>query len=608
MLGFSPDSALIYNGTFRVIHEKDSDRPYEFIRFNEFILSWEGESLKTKIYIPGDEIETGIPEVVNSLFDVEVFTYLDKLDVKASFDLQITDISSGPFSIFFRYPMDIQSVKANGKDLYATHRYFKASGNSVHQCLVDLGDGHHQGDLLTITFEYSLDYSMHALGRKQVGIDEDRGYVVLEAGWYPWFENRFKTIPAQISVTLPDSLMAICPGKLLSVDRMESNRMKFNFDKEESTWPFIVWGNYSKTTLDMEGMGVDLFLLSNSRSESETLGSQYRKIIKELSEYFPDPDFSYQRIVEVDRKGGYGPTGNLLIESTYLEKDKISDYETIELLSHELTHAWINSLCRPGGKFESFISEGLATYIGAETVRNMCGELDAYSLWSRNYRAYSGIREKAVAPSAVTDELMYSDNSVYRGVVYFKGAYFFKLLEEFSGHEDFVRILKGLLLTENELFSMDDLRSTALKINGRDYPFLFEDYLNTTVFPDDESLIEFSEKYIDVDARSKILGAVVSVLFYLDNNDSEGVLSVFSKNNELVGPGIRNNIANAANSWPYTNTRVEPGHFYLMNEKNIEYVFPVFLSDKSGQTRTSVRTVFRLDSDWELTDIHFGQY
>ena len=110
VLGFSPYSALIHNGTFRVVHEKDSDRTYEFIRFNEFILSWEDESLKTKIYIPGDEIETGIPEVANSRFDVEVLPYLEKLNVKASFDLQITDISSGPFSIFFRYPITFFKV------------------------------------------------------------------------------------------------------------------------------------------------------------------------------------------------------------------------------------------------------------------------------------------------------------------------------------------------------------------------------------------------------------------------------------------------------------------------------------------------------------------
>jgi hypothetical protein len=389
---------------------------------------------------------------------------------------------------------------------------------------------------------------------------------------------------------------------------MAGSKTKYNFDMEESTWPFIVWGRYSKTTLDIKGAGVDFLLFSNSESKSEYLGLQYRKIIEELGEYFPDPDFYYQRIIEVDRRGGYGPIGNLLIESSYLNADNISSHETIELLSHELTHAWINSLRRPGGTFKNFISEGLATYIGAETVRHMCGETDAYHLWSRNYRAYKGIAEKAVAPSEVTDELMYSDNNVYRAVVYFKGAYFFKLLEEFSGHEAFVRITKDLLLPGNEYFTMEDIRAAALKINGRDYPFLFEDYLFTTVFPEDESLGEFAENNIDVDKRSEILAAVISVICCLDNNDSEGVLSVFSKNNELVGPDIRNNIAKAAKSWPYNDTRVEPGDFYLMDEKTIEYVFPVSLSDKRGETRTSVRAVFRLDTDWELTDIHFGQY
>ncbi len=606
ILGYDSDRALIQNGCFSIWFSDKDTSFHEFVRFREFVLKKEDDSVISYAFESEPAGEYSKVVIKDSDFDVLISPADEIVRVAAEFEIASREGElPSEVSLFFRYPISLKSISCDGRELRSEHIFTRIAAVPVHQCIIKIppADG---CNTRTIKLDYSLNYKNHSLSRKQVGFKDDNGYIVLEAGWYPWFESNFKTIPCKISISLPKGLTAIAPGGKSDFEILPDGSTRTRFASVKETWPFLVWGKYERKIQTIGKSRIEYYLLEDENASIDNLSGSFSRVWEQMSKLLPEPELDCQRIVEVSRRGGYGPEGNLLIDRDYINNNNISGYETTELLAHELTHSWVNSLSSPSGKYSQFLSEGLATYMGAEIVRDLCGEEDAYKLWSRNYKEYMGIKSKAIPPIEVSDDLLFSNNSVYRGVVYFKGAYFFRLLEEFYGRESFREILKlALSVDHKEGFTMEKLRRACRELTGKDYTYLFEQFLNTTDMPEDKWLKDYFSKRVGESEVNNIRMTIDSVFYYLDHNDIPGTLNQFSDSSSYVSDKILKQIENIAKSWKYKNTVIGKCFFFIISDELIECLCPVTLND--GKTENRINSVITLTRDrgWKLIKIGF---
>lgn len=485
LLGFSADRALIQNGRFEVWLKGKDTTITQFVRFREFVISagdggWQpARFINEKAALPPET------EILNSEFEVIVDASGENIDVGLTYT--IINVSGAPVDMIplnFRYPMVIREISSGGLMLYGNHRFIDVSGNKVHQCMVNLPSKIEDGDTVKIFFRYGLDYYHHSLNNKLAGISPERGYIVLESGWYPWLNNDFITIPCDIRISVPEKWLGFAPGKLVA-ENNDNGFKTFHYIETNKSWPFIAWGEYKLFSFSHASSLIEIYLPVNSATDLSRFERMIRVIWEKFGNLLPEPDLPVQRIISVARHGGYGPPGTLLLDETYLDYNKTKEEEITELVAHELSHSWINSLSQPAGLYDHFISEGLSTYLGAMMVEEINGAGAGKEIWKRNLLEYNRIKKMAVPPSDLNDDLMYGQNSVYRGIVYYKGAFFFRLLDKMAGPDKMKQIFRYLLSNDDErLFSMYDIIDATRSVTGIDSTWLFNGYLTTTQLPD----------------------------------------------------------------------------------------------------------------------------
>jgi hypothetical protein len=313
------------------------------------------------------------------------------------------------------------------------------------------------GKSFRIETEYSIDFNNHPLGRKQAGFTGESGYLVMEAGWYPWLTTEIIPIPAQITVKAPSRWKVFAPGTIGKTKNIPPYTIT-TFTNNMPTWPFLVYSDYSIHSFELSNRQIEICLLPRSDADIQGVKKLLSDVWISLGEILPEPALDTQRIVETGRYGGYGPVGALLIGPGYLDGSSANIKEKVELISHELSHSWVQSIAQPAGKYAHFLSEGLATYVAGYTVGRLLGEEESERIWRSYMNEYASIEKRVIAPSEVTPDMMFTDNGVYRGVVYFKGAWLFKHLENklsVSG----LKVVLDELLSKNKdgSFTMDDL-------------------------------------------------------------------------------------------------------------------------------------------------------
>jgi len=153
-------------------------------------------------------------------------------------------------------------------------------------------------------------------------------------------------------------------------------------------------------------------------------------------------------------------------------------------VAHELAHSWIHSIATPTGDLDRFFSEGLAEYLSAKYIEKIYGIEKANILKNLQLKKYSNISHRAIAPKKLTTSDMFNDNSMYRAVIYSKGFFFFRELENILGEEKlFNAILNTLIKNKGKGFCMNDLIAEVKKVGNVSSDF-FTTYLETNNHPD----------------------------------------------------------------------------------------------------------------------------
>ena len=485
ILGVQEKKVLVLNGRFEV-HFSSEGGP--FCRRYQWAPMFLEKRDKGWVFIDATLPPISkIPEasVHEAEFNIEVFPGRCSIKVDAKFVVRNEGyLSLSRLPVYFRYPLQLEGAALKGRGLEGEFYFAKIEGSPVAQLVVALVPELNPGESAELLFSYSTSYEYHHLGRKPVGFTERRGFVLWEAGWYPRFSTEWIEIPYQMTIVVPQGQKALTSGSLLAHQRRDKVEF-YTYQVKSPTAPYFVWGDYQKTTRRLDKIELDVWTLTGDALQVEPLLGLAVEALATFQQILPPPAVETFRLVAVTRYGGYGPLGNLFLQDRYFSPSETKKVNTLEFIAHELSHSWINSLSSPGNKMKVFLSEGLATYLGAKVVERCRAREDCIQIWENNQSSYQNVAYRAVAPMELSERIQHEDNVMFRSVAYQKGAYLFRELETLVGEAPIFRALKEILLQhKGGFFTLEEFLHRVEELTNRNLQSFWQWYLRSHEHPD----------------------------------------------------------------------------------------------------------------------------
>jgi aminopeptidase N len=152
--------------------------------------------------------------------------------------------------------------------------------------------------------------------------------------------------------------------------------------------------------------------------------------------------------------------------------------------AHEVAHQWWYGVVGNDVFEEPWLDEALTTYSSSLYYQEVVGPgayLGLVDYWQGRYDRL--IQDGGDEP--IAEDLSYFENatnpSSYGGVVYTKGALFFKALRDEIGDEAFFSALQGYYQEHKyQIARGDDLLDSFEEVTGKSLDGLFQDWLNST--------------------------------------------------------------------------------------------------------------------------------
>jgi aminopeptidase N len=243
--------------------------------------------------------------------------------------------------------------------------------------------------------------------------------------WWPNKDQQFDEPDSmEMSVTIPDSLIDISNGHLISVEEPKKGLIKYNWKISYPINNYCVAlniSNYTHFSDSYDNFSIDYYVLPYHLKAAQKQFKQVVPMLKCYEKYFGNYPFAKDgyKLVEVPYSGMEHQTavsyGNLF-KNGYLGRDWTGVGISTKfdfIIIHESGHEWFGNIITAADDSDALIHEGWTTYAEAVYVECMWGYEDALK-YLNGYKNLIYNREPILGPTGV--------NHWPTRDMYFKGA------------------------------------------------------------------------------------------------------------------------------------------------------------------------------------------
>lgn len=329
-------------------------------------------------------------------------------------------------------------------------------------------------------------YSQGILYAMGVGFFNE--YVSCTRHWMPCFDLPSDKAKYKGTFIVPDSLMAISNGKLLSKTDTLDTFTKYTWsmgDAVAATYllTFAV-GKFSEVQIDSDGKPVTIYMYDDV--DSKSAGEAAFRLVPEMIETFENL-FNYEYPFETmayyaASRGAMEHQGLVTMSESQIRTTAYNKDSLYITAAHELAHQWFGNLVTPYDFKDAWLNEGLASYaeyLWIKEKRFLTAYHDELLKLRADYINNVSVPEQHIP---LYNFHRFSKNN-YPSTIYKKGALVMALLHNMVGDEVFYSKMNEYLTTyENGNVTTEDLRNTfGIKVPdkfwddwvyGRGYPLL----------------------------------------------------------------------------------------------------------------------------------------
>jgi aminopeptidase N len=310
--------------------------------------------------------------------------------------------------------------------------------------------------------------------------------------WYPCFDHPSMRSSTETTVTLPESMIAVSNGKLVSVVNSGNGLKSWHFVQDVPHPPYvrsIVAGDMIEIKDSWEGLPLEYFVLSN-RSKDEalrTFGNTPRMLgyfSKIIGTKYPYAKYA-QTAVGFTGGGTEAVSATIVSDEILHDARAHADYENGEdVVAHELAHQWFGDYLTCKDWSHAWLNEGFATYFTALYRRSTRGEDNYCYFMNYPYRESFLEEYKRYARPIVTNRY-WDPEEIFDRHAYEKGAWVLHLLRGILGDRKFFDSINLYVSKhKNSSVETEDFKRCVEEVSGHNLGSFFEEWLYSPGIPD----------------------------------------------------------------------------------------------------------------------------
>jgi len=341
--------------------------------------------------------------------------------------------------------------------------------------------------------------------------------------WFPCFDYPNTRSQYEIRVTVPPGFHVISNGKLVS--KVEGEFVTYVFN-EEFRFPAylvsVVAGKFMKYEQEWNGIKITSYFLPRYSGLAERAFKNTPDMMQFISEKtgvpYPYSKYDQTCVTNFLIGGMENITATTLTDRTLHDEIAHLDYQSENLLCHELAHQWFGDYVTCKDWSHAWLNEGFATYIALLYTERYKGKDDLLAEVENTRDAYlKEFTERYGRP--IVERTYKEPEELFDRHLYQKASLFLRYLDYMLGEKIFWKGVK-LYLERNKMTSVstEDFRKALSEVSGLSLEQTFHDFLELPGHPE----IEIEEdtkgdkKIVKLSQTGRVFRIRVPAIIYRD--------------------------------------------------------------------------------------------
>lgn len=363
---------------------------------------------------------------------------------------------------------------------------------------VDLGEVVPKGTTFALRFKYSgtptTPQGGPLLAKRLIFIGERYGYLTYAARWLPFHDYAADRAKADITFTVPKDFTVVGYSDSSSIEAPG----KYRFVQTNPNFiGNFVYSNYFLTTkFNKDGYEFSFYTKPGTENALKSLFEVVSQSFDFYTKQFGTPDCGSKLIIaqtDDETLDFYTGHGIILAADSFINERNST---TTERLPREVAYQWWGYTVALRSFDDAWLSQGLAEF-SALKFREI-GASEAKLEEMRRELLEKALTFEQVASLLRAPAILDDTSTAYQYIMFSKGAFIFKLLEETLGEEKFKRLLRTYLETyRGKNASIAEFEDLTSKIAGEPMRYFFARWVEGTGVP------EFVVDYVILRTRDK---------------------------------------------------------------------------------------------------------
>ncbi|MDG6922327.1 MAG: HEAT repeat domain-containing protein, partial [Nitrososphaerota archaeon] len=315
--------------------------------------------------------------------------------------------------------------------------------------------------------------------------------------WYPCFDYPNMQFKSEVLVKASAQMTAISNGRLLSTTDTGKEKRLWHFlqDTPHSSYLLsLIVGEYEKVSESHGGILLEYYVPKGRRDDVVRSFGKTRDMIDFFGSAtglkYPYPKYAQSVVSDFMFGGMENISATTLTEKTLHDERAHLDFQSENLVSHELAHQWFGDYFTCKDWSHAWLNEGFATYFNALFREHVEGEEDfQYTMHTNFERLDDDVKERY--QRQVVETRYWDAEELFDAHTYEKGAWVLNGIRGVLGDEQFWKAIKRYVSSsENSIVETDDFRRAIEETSGLDFEQFFEQWLYSPGYP--EYVAEYS--------------------------------------------------------------------------------------------------------------------
>ncbi|MHB1867891.1 MAG: M1 family aminopeptidase [Nitrososphaerales archaeon] len=309
--------------------------------------------------------------------------------------------------------------------------------------------------------------------------------------WYPCFDYPNMRFTSEVIAKAPANMVVVSNGKLVSTKVTEDGKKIWHFSQEiphSSYLLSLIVGNYETITEDHDGISVEYYVPRDRKADAPRSFQKTPLMLDFFGRVtglkYPYPKYAQTVVSDFMFGGMENISATTLTEKTLHDERAHLDFQSENLVSHELAHQWFGDYLTCKDWSHAWLNEGFATYFNALFREFDEGSEDfQYAMHSNFEKLDDDINERY--DRQIVEKRYWDPEELFDSHTYEKGAWVLNGIRGLLGDDLFWKaIRKYVAKCKVSIVETSDFRKILEDVSGIDFEEFFKQWLYSPGYPD----------------------------------------------------------------------------------------------------------------------------